>query len=208
MTTNNEQQATNMEAESLLSREWLVTNGLGGYASGSLAGVATRRYHGLLVAALPVPYGRTVMFSHLIEELRFGERPPIQLGGEELTPGAPEIFGAHYLKEFRLELGVPVWRYEIDGMILEKRILMPFQQNTVMIDYRLRAGGENLRIHLRPSFHFLPHDAPVSERLDAPYDVTATGDHYEVYPPGHLPPVANEALRRGRRPGAGWRRVP
>ena len=51
--------------ESLLTREWLVTNGLGGYASGSVAGVATRRYHGLLIAALPTPIGRTVMLSHL-----------------------------------------------------------------------------------------------------------------------------------------------
>src|SRR5512145_3545402 len=53
-----------------LSREWLVTNGLGGYASGTLAGVITRRYHGILIAALPAPFGRMVMVSQLGERLR------------------------------------------------------------------------------------------------------------------------------------------
>src|SRR6476659_1442748 len=51
-------------------REWLVTNGLGGYAAGTVAGVMTRRYHGLLVASLPVPLGRTVMLNHLLERVR------------------------------------------------------------------------------------------------------------------------------------------
>jgi glycogen debranching enzyme len=55
------------EHESLLSREWLVTNGLGGYASGTIAGVTTRRYHGLLIAAMPAPLGRMMMFNHLSE---------------------------------------------------------------------------------------------------------------------------------------------
>jgi hypothetical protein len=56
--------------EPLLTREWLVTNGLGGYASGTVAGVATRRYHGLLIAALPNPLGRCMMLKHLWEQLR------------------------------------------------------------------------------------------------------------------------------------------
>ena len=54
-------------ASALLTREWLITNGLGGYASGTLAGVPTRRYHGPLVAALPAPLGRTLMLNHLAE---------------------------------------------------------------------------------------------------------------------------------------------
>ena len=58
------------DAELMLGREWLVTNGLGGFASGTLAGVPTRRYHGLLISALPTPLGRTVMFNHLSEWLR------------------------------------------------------------------------------------------------------------------------------------------
>ena len=58
---------------SLLGREWLVTNGLGGFAAGTLAGIPTRRYHGLLVAALPTPLGRTVMLNHLSEWLRVSD---------------------------------------------------------------------------------------------------------------------------------------
>ncbi|MCA9118388.1 MAG: glycogen debranching enzyme N-terminal domain-containing protein, partial [Planctomycetaceae bacterium] len=58
------------DPEQQLTREWLVTNGLGGYASGTIAGVATRRYHGLLIAALPAPHGRTLLLSHLTERLR------------------------------------------------------------------------------------------------------------------------------------------
>ena len=58
------------KAELLLSREWLVANGLGGYASGTIAGVASRRYHSLLIAALPAPFGRRVMLNHLSELIR------------------------------------------------------------------------------------------------------------------------------------------
>ena len=71
------------EAELLLRREWLVTNGLGGYASGTIGGVPTRRYHGLLIAALPAPLGRMVMLRHLREQLRFPDGTVVQIGGEE-----------------------------------------------------------------------------------------------------------------------------
>src|SRR5690349_7076879 len=67
----------------LLTREWLVTNGLGGYASGTIAGVATRRYHGLLIAALPAPLGRRVMLNHLSELLRMPDGQTTLIGGQE-----------------------------------------------------------------------------------------------------------------------------
>ena len=68
-------------------REWLVTNGLGGYASGTVAGVVTRRYHGLLVAALPAPLGRIVMLNHLLERVRLARRRAIWLGDEDEVAG-------------------------------------------------------------------------------------------------------------------------
>src|SRR5512140_1664337 len=71
-----------------LRQEWLATNGLGGYASGTLAGTVTWRYHGLLIAALPSPFGRIVMLNHLAEYLRFPDGRLLQIGGEE--PGSPE----------------------------------------------------------------------------------------------------------------------
>src|SRR5215213_6002594 len=57
------------DPDALVTREWIVTNGLGGYASGTVAGVITRRYHGMLIAALPAPLGRTVMLSHVAEQV-------------------------------------------------------------------------------------------------------------------------------------------
>src|SRR6516165_356635 len=97
------------KAEVLLSHEWLVSNGLGGYASGTLAGVASRRYHSLLIAALPAPLGRQVMLNHLSEMLRLPDGLTVCIGGEEHereslagTSGwRLEEHGADYLTEFR-----------------------------------------------------------------------------------------------------------
>ena len=69
---------SNTEANA--TREWLVTNGLGGFASGTVAGVITRRYHGLLIAALPAPLGRIVMLSHVAEQLRWPDGKRAEIG--------------------------------------------------------------------------------------------------------------------------------
>src|SRR5215207_2134205 len=115
----------------LLKREWLVANGLGGYASGTIVGVATRRYHSLLIAALPAPLGRHVMLNHLTEMLRLPKGSTVVLGGEEREDVLLEAPGVPALKSFRLEWGLPVWRYEIGGIHFEKRIYLPHHQNTV-----------------------------------------------------------------------------
>src|SRR6266699_2958666 len=88
------------ERETLLTREWLVTNGLGGYASGTVAGVATRRYHGLLIAALPAPLGRIMTLSHLSEKARLKSGRDVFFGGDELADDAPLLHGAEYLVDF------------------------------------------------------------------------------------------------------------
>src|ERR687883_586497 len=87
------------EIESLLSREWLVTNGLGGYASGTVAGVITRRYHGLLIAALAAPLGRMVMLSHVAEQVRWPDGKRTEIGGREQESPVSEPLGSPY--EFR-----------------------------------------------------------------------------------------------------------
>src|SRR6187401_2308941 len=121
----------------LVTREWLVTKGLGGYASGTVAGVATRRYHGLLIAAMPAPLGRMMMLNHLSEQIRLADGTIVLISGEERVPEL-QIHGASYLKEFRLENGLPVWRYQLSqGIVLEKRLFMPRYQNTVHITYRM-----------------------------------------------------------------------
>src|SRR6476646_1143559 len=88
---------------SLVDREWLVTNGRGGYASGTVSGAATRRYHGLLIAAHPAPFGRLMMFNHLVESLRLSESNTVFFGGEERVGGRLELYGTEHLTEFRLE---------------------------------------------------------------------------------------------------------
>ncbi|MBX6313710.1 MAG: glycogen debranching enzyme N-terminal domain-containing protein, partial [Isosphaeraceae bacterium] len=136
----------------LLTREWLVTNGLGGYASGTVAGVATRRYHGLLIAALPAPLGRVMMLNHLSERIQFPDGTVTRLGGHEHTDRL-RMHGAEALVEFRLEEGMPVWRFEMGGIVLEKRIELPHQQNTTHITYRLISGRGSVRVRLQPSMN-------------------------------------------------------
>jgi predicted glycogen debranching enzyme len=177
------------EAELMLGREWLVTNGLGGFASGTLAGVPTRRYHGLLVAALPTPLGRTIMFNHLSEWLRLptGERQ--QIGGQERAGGQLEWPGAQYLREFRLEAGLPVWRYELGGHVVEKRVLMVHSQNTVHVTYKLIEGEGPLRLKLRPALQFRPYEEQVHASANEPYAVTSIEDRLEVSTGHKYPPL-------------------
>jgi len=162
----------------LITREWLVTNGRGGYASGTVAGVATRRYHGTLVAALPTPFGRTVMLNHLWEEVRLPSGEHARLGAHERAD-ALQMHGVAWLTDFYLEQGLPVWRYEIDGYLLEKRVMMPHMQNTVFVRFCLLKGDSPLHIRLRPSMHFRSYEDAVSMPLTQPYGIRIIGDRYE-----------------------------
>jgi predicted glycogen debranching enzyme len=183
------------EREALLTREWLVTNGLGGYASGTVSGVTTRRYHGLLVAALPGPFGRMVMLNHLAEELKLPDGRHASLAGEERVGSQPELHGAEHLREFRLEAGLPAWVFQIGEWTIEKRLVLVHGQNTVHLTYALREGSGTLRLDLRPSVHFRHHEAPVSTALDQPYRLAVVDDRYEIQA-GTLP--ALRLLMRGR----------
>ena len=136
------------DTRQLIDAEWLVTNGLGGYASGTVAGVNTRRYHGLLVAALPNPIGRLVMLNHLGERIGSDGRSTA-LGGEERAAGRLDPDVARRLASFRLIAGLPVWRYEWEGAEIEKRVFMPHKQNTVYIQYCLTNDAGPLRLERR-----------------------------------------------------------
>ncbi len=129
--------------EILLNREWLVTNGLGGYASGTVSGAITRKYHGILVAALPAPLGRVVMWNHVSEFLRFDDGEVVSLGAEERAGGQLDLKGADYLREFRLEDGLPVWIYHVRDLVIEKRVLLPHLQNTVHVSYQIIGRRES-----------------------------------------------------------------
>jgi predicted glycogen debranching enzyme len=174
--------------EALLEREWLVGNGLGGYATGTLAGVCTRRYHGVLIAALP-GIGRTVMLSHVRDAIRVAGGDVRSLGGEERATVGLELHGPAHLMEFRLELGLPVWTYAVDGHVVEKRVVMTHGQNTVHLEYVLVDGPGPCVLSLRPGLHFRPHDAPVSAPLQR-YRIVVEDGRYELAAAGSdLPPL-------------------
>ena len=173
--------------EPMPRREWLVTNGLGGYASGTVAGVVTRRYHGLLIAALPSPLGRLVMLNHLLERVRVRGGDPLWLGDEDEVAGPNAADREGHLAEFRLELGLPVWRYSFGGVEIEKRVLMPHGQNTVHVSYALIAGQGPVRLTLRPSVHFRSYEAAVDAASSQRYVLLASDAGYELESSADVP---------------------
>ncbi len=190
------------EAEPMLGYEWLVTNGLGGYASATLAGVCTRRYHGLLISALPAPLGRTEMLNYLREQVTLQDGSTFQLSRLERAEHDLECRGASHLAEFRLEDGLPVWRYQLRKVALEKRVVMPHMQNTVYVHYRMLSGMGTIRLELSPAVHFRSHESPVTEQLGEPYRWKTLGDRYELSG-GHRYPLLRMMLYGE---GGGFRR--
>jgi predicted glycogen debranching enzyme len=128
-------------------REWLVTNGIGGFASGTVAGLLTRRYHGLLVAALKPPLGRTLLVAKIDETAEYDGIYPqsgrfYPLHANRWGSGLVEPDGHHHLNRFHLEGTTPVWTYACANALLEKRIWMQPGANTTYIQYKLtRATG-------------------------------------------------------------------
>jgi len=147
--------------ESLVEHEWLVTNGIGGYSSGTVAGVITRRYHGLLVAALANPLGRTVMLNAIDDGLTTA-----------------------MLDDFVLEGGVPRWTFHAQGTTVDKRIVMPHRQNTTVIQYGNR-GNAPVTLDVAPAVHFRGYEASVSEPLQGDYAFTSHVDHFHVTSDGY-----------------------
>jgi predicted glycogen debranching enzyme len=128
------------------TREWLVTNGIGGYAMGTVAGLLTRRYHGLLIAALDPPLGRTLLLAKLDEDVKYGGQL-LKLYTNRWADGTLETEGVRYLERFHLEGTTPVWSYTFSDALLEKRIWMQPGANTTYVQYRLRRGSGPLEIY-------------------------------------------------------------
>ncbi len=175
----------------------MITNGLGGYASGTVAGVATRRFHGLLIAALPAPLARTMMLNHLIERMRLPGGQTFQLCGEECRPEEVSLPCADTLAEFRLEMGLPIWRYEFGEIAIEKRLVMPHLQNTVHISYRIVSGSGPAQLELRPAIHFRPHEGLVSDPPTEPYTLMIVEDRYEIIGKPDYPRLRMRLLGEG-----------
>ena len=152
--------------EPMPRREWLVTNGLGGYASGTVAGAVTRRYHGLLIASLPAPLGRMVMLNHLLERVRVrGRRAAV---ARRRGRGRRTERRRPHRPPRRVPAGA-----RAAGLALRDRRrrdreagVMPHGQNTVHVTYRLLSGAGPGAAELRPSVHFRRYEEPVDAERD------------------------------------------
>jgi predicted glycogen debranching enzyme len=139
-------------------REWLVTNGIGGYASGTIAGFLTRRYHGLLVAALRPPVGRTLLVTKLDEIATYDGRT-YPLFANRWADGHVEPHGFHHLARFHLEGTTPVWTYACADALLEKRVWMQHGANTTYVRYDLRRGSVTLTLSVKVLVNYRDHHA-------------------------------------------------
>jgi predicted glycogen debranching enzyme len=149
---------TNLDAG--LRREWLETNGLGGFASATINGCNTRRYHGLLVAATKPPVGRFVLLSKLEETLIIdGRRYEL---GTNRYPGVMHPVGFQYLKQFRLD-PFPTFTFGVETTEVEKKVFMVRGENTTVIQYRVKGKAARIQLEIRPliafrDYHNLTHE--------------------------------------------------
>ncbi|HKC63374.1 MAG TPA: amylo-alpha-1,6-glucosidase [Pyrinomonadaceae bacterium] len=141
--------------DAALSREWLETNGLGGFASSTIIGLNSRRYHALLVAATKPPVGRIVTLSKLEEALIIDGRR-YELSANQYR-GAIQPQGYKYQTGFRLD-PFPVFTYEVEGVLLEKSIFMPHGENTTVIQYEFKAQSSTSKADV-DEHAFIPHAA-------------------------------------------------
>ncbi|QLE54677.1 amylo-alpha-1,6-glucosidase [Nostoc sp. TCL26-01] len=139
--------------ENAESREWLVTNGIGGYASGTIAGLLTRRYHGLLVSALQPPLGRTLMLTKL-DEIALYDTRFYSLSTNRWADGIVSPHGYQHIESFTLEGTVPVWRFAVADALLEKRVWMQQGANTTYVQYTLRRGTRSLKLQLKALINY------------------------------------------------------
>ena len=154
------------------SLEWLVTNGIGGYASGTVAGGLTRRFHGLLIASLPAPAARVMCLNSVrVSVLTRGRALVVMPDPEERPP-----HGVAQLHEFTLDHGLPIWRYRCgDGIEFESRIVMDHGRNTTHMIFHVTGLDEAATIRLHPAFQIRPHEGLVSVPATEPKRLHAAG---------------------------------
>jgi predicted glycogen debranching enzyme len=122
-------------------REWLVTDGLGGYAMGTVSGLRTRRYHGLLITAGELPAQRHLALAALDATVTLDSGRQVRLAVHEWADGTVDPQGHQLLAEFDLEDGVPRWRWQIGPVVIEREIAMRHGEPGVAVVHRLLSGG-------------------------------------------------------------------
>jgi predicted glycogen debranching enzyme len=151
-------------------REWLVTNGIGGFASGTVAGSATRRYHGLLIAALDPPVGRTFLAGGL-DEIVSIDGASFPLATHRWASGAIAPLGHLFIQNFCLDGGIPVWTYQVGAACIEKCIWMRHGENTIYIQYALLESASPVAMELKAlvnyrDFHAATHAGDWRMRIE------------------------------------------
>jgi len=161
--------------EFFLDREWLSTNGLGGYSSGTILGVNTRRDHGIFVDNVGAPWGRIVMMANLLEEAILDAKV-YKLSGLGLVDKTVTSQAHELLEEFRLEHLVPIWVFKINDTLLEKKIFMPLHENMALVQYKI-IKGRPLELLLKPHFsmHVCHRPSPKTAELLSSVSRIATG---------------------------------
>lgn len=163
-------------------REWLETNGLGGFASSTVSGINTRRYHGLLVAATKPPVGRMVLLSKIEETLIIDDRRH-ELSANRY-PGVVHPQGYQYLKEFRQD-PFPVFVFQVEDVELERSIFMVHGENTTVVQYSVRgAGAASCSLELRPliAFRDYHNTTHANEALTPAYEASSGSVKFMPYP--------------------------
>ncbi|MFH0772623.1 MAG: amylo-alpha-1,6-glucosidase [Candidatus Omnitrophota bacterium] len=134
--------------QSATEKEWLETNGLGGYASSTIIGTNTRKYHGLLVATTKPPLGRMVMLSKLEETLVLRDGSRYNLSCNKY-PAVIHPEGYRYMEEFRLD-PFPIFTYRIGDIVVEKAVFMVHGENSTVITYKVLISSGYFELVVRP----------------------------------------------------------
>lgn len=141
--------------------EWLVTNGIGGYAAGTVGGALTRRYHGLLIAARKPPVERTLLLAKLGERMQL-EGKWVDLDLNHWRGGASSPLGHLHMESFALEGAVPVWTWAIGNTRLEKRVWMEQGHNITYVQYRLVSASSPVTLSLKAMVDHRDHHTTTS----------------------------------------------
>ena len=175
---------------SATEREWLETNGIGGFASGTISGANTRRYHGILTAATDPPLGRITMLSKLEETVTIGD-DNYELSSNQY-PNKIHPQGYKFLTSFRLD-PFPVWTYSVDGVVIEKRIFMVHGENAVVVRWQIRRTSRRdkrvVSLDVRPLLSFVDyhHLQNVDPEFDGAY--LENGSTVSMRPVSDLPTI-------------------
>ena len=167
-----------------IGREWLETNGIGGWASSTISNVHTRRYHGLLVAATRPPVGRVVLLSKLDETL-VREDARIELGAN-VYPGSVHPQGYRYLTAFSRDF-FPSFTYEVDGIVLQKTVAAIHGENTTVILYQVIEAPENFKLELRPFVAGRDYHSLAQANSSIRRESLFSDDIWSYQPYAHLP---------------------